>query len=123
MVATHLPSNLLLAAVPFAPTLPLAVALLLLRFSISQMDTAPRQAYTMAVVAADERAAAAGITGIARSVGAGLAPLLAGPLYASAAFSGVPFVVAGGLKVLYDLLLWRGFRHLREEGGRPPGAA
>jgi predicted dinucleotide-binding enzyme len=89
------------------------VGLLLLRFSISQMDTAPRQAYTMAVVAPDERAAAAGITGIARSVGAGLAPLLAGPLYASATLSGLPFVVAGALKVLYDLLLWRGFRNLR----------
>jgi predicted MFS family arabinose efflux permease len=117
MVFTHLPSNLLLAAVAFAPTLPLAVALLLLRFSISQMDTAPRQAYTMAVVAPDERAAAAGITGIARSVGAGLAPLLAGPLYAAAAFSGAPFVVAGALKTLYDLLLWRGFRHLPGDGG------
>jgi MFS family permease len=121
MVFTHLPSNVLLALVPLAPTLPLATALLLLRFSISQMDTAPRQAYTMAVVAPDERASAAGITAIARSVGAGLAPLLAGPLYASAAFSGAPFVVAGGLKILYDLLLWRGFRNLREDGTQASG--
>jgi predicted MFS family arabinose efflux permease len=117
MVFTHLPSNVLLALVPLAPTLPTAVAILLLRFSISQMDTAPRQAYTVAVVAPDERAAAVGITAIARSVGAGLAPLLAGPLYASAAFSGAPFVVAGGLKAVYDLLLWRGFRNLKEDGG------
>jgi MFS family permease len=123
MVFTHLPSNVLLALVPFAPTLPLAVALLLLRFSISQMDTAPRQAYTMAVVAPDERASAAGITAIARSVGAGLAPLLAGPLYASAALAGAPFVVAGGLKILYDLLLWRGFRSLREDEGPRPRVA
>jgi MFS family permease len=112
MVFTHLPSNLLLMAVPFAPTLPLAIALLLARFSISQMDVPTRQSYTMAVVHPDERAAAAGLTGIARTVGAAIAPLAAGPLYASAALSGVPFLVAGGLKVLYDLALWRGFRHL-----------
>ena len=112
MVFTHLPSNLLLMAVPLAPTLPLAIALLLARFSISQMDVPTRQSYTMAVVHPDERAAAAGLTGIARTVGAAIAPLAAGPLYASAALSGVPFLVAGGLKVLYDLALWRGFRHL-----------
>jgi MFS family permease len=116
MVATHLPSNLLLAAVPLAPTLPWAIAILLLRFSISQMDVPTRQAYTMAIVAPDERAAAAGTTGVSRTVGAALAPLLAGPLYASAALGGVPFFVAGGLKVLYDLAIWRGFRHVAAEG-------
>ena len=120
MVFTHLPSNLLLAAVPFAPTLHLAIALLLLRFSISQMDVPTRQSYTMAVVAPDERAAAAGTTGIARTVGAAVAPLAAGPLYASAGLSGLPFVIAGGLKVLYDLALWRGFRHHPERGEAPP---
>jgi MFS family permease len=114
MVFTHLPSNLLLALVPLMPTLPLAIAVLLLRFSISQMDVPTRQSYTMAVVDPDERSAAAGVTGIARTVGAAIAPLAAGPLYASAALSGIPFFLAGGLKVLYDLLLWRGFR------GRPP---
>jgi MFS family permease len=119
MVFTHLPSNLLLAAVPLAPTLPLAIALLLLRFSISQMDVPTRQAYTMAIVAPDERAAAAGTTGVARTVGAALAPLAAGPLYASAALGGVPFFVAGGLKVLYDLALWRGFRNVSAEGEGP----
>ncbi len=118
MVFTHLPSNLLLAAVPLAPTLPLAITLLLLRFSISQMDVPTRQAYTMAIVDPDERAAAAGTTGVARTVGAALAPLAAGPLYASAALSGVPFLVAGGLKVLYDLALWRGFRHVTADGER-----
>jgi hypothetical protein len=121
MVGTHLPSNLLLAAVPLAPTLPIAIALLLARFSISQMDVPTRQAYTMAIVAPDERAAAAGTTGVARTVGAAVAPLLAGPLYASAALAGVPFFVAGGLKVLYDLALWRGFRHLSERGDTRPG--
>ncbi len=119
MVFTHLPSNLLLAAVPLAPTLPLAMALLLLRFSISQMDVPTRQSYTMAVVAPDERAAAAGTTGIARTLGAAVAPLAAGPLYASAGLAAVPFLLAGALKVAYDLALWRGFRHVAIEGERP----
>ena len=113
MVLTHLPSNLLLVLVPFMPTLPLAVAVLLARFAISQMDVPTRQSYTMAVVDPEERSAAAGVTGMARTVGASLAPLAAGPLYASAALGGVPFLVAGGLKILYDLALWRSFRALR----------
>ncbi len=118
MVLTHLPSNVLLLLVPLMPTLPLAVAVLLLRFSISQMDVPTRQSYTMAVVDPAERSAAAGVTGIARTVGASLAPLFAGPLYASA-LSGAPFLIAGGLKIVYDLLLWRAFRGLRppEESG------
>jgi MFS family permease len=113
MVATHLPSNVLLALVPLMPTLPLAVALLFLRFSISQMDVPTRQSYTMAVVDPAERSAAAGVTGIARTVGAALAPIAAGPLYAVPALAGLPFVIAGGLKILYDLALWRSFRALR----------
>jgi len=113
MVFTHLPSNVLLLLVPLMPTLPLAVGVLLVRFSISQMDVPTRQSYTMAVVDPAERAAAAGVTGIARTVGAALAPLAAGPLYASAALSGVPFFLAGGLKIAYDLALWRAFRGLR----------
>ena len=112
MVLTHLPSNVLLILVPLMPTLPLAVAVLLARFCISQMDVPTRQSYTMAVVDPAERSAAAGVTGMARTVGASLAPLFAGPLYASA-LSGAPFAIAGGLKILYDLLLWRGFRGLR----------
>ncbi len=118
MVFTHLPSNVLLLLVPLMPTLPLAVAVLLLRFSISQMDVPTRQSYTMAVVEPGERAAAAGVTGIARTVGASLAPVLAGPLYASAALAGLPFYLAGGLKIAYDLLLWRSFRRLRPEEER-----
>jgi predicted MFS family arabinose efflux permease len=119
MVFTHLPSNVLLALVPLMPTLPLAIAVLLVRFSISQMDVPTRQSYTMAVVDPDERSAAAGVTGIARTLGAAIAPLAAGPLYASAALSGLPFLAAGGLKIVYDLLLWRSFRKLRppEERG------
>jgi MFS family permease len=113
MVLTHLPSNLLLALVPLMPTLPLAVGVLLLRFSISQMDVPTRQSYTLAVVDPDERSAAAGVTGIARTLGAAVAPIAAGPLYASAALSSVPFLVAGALKVVYDLALWRAFRAVR----------
>jgi MFS family permease len=116
MVFSHLPSNVLLALVPLMPTLPLAIGVLLLRFSISQMDVPTRQSYTMAVVDPDERSAAAGVTGIARTVGAALAPLASGPLYATAGLAAAPFLVAGGLKVLYDLLLWRSFRNVRERG-------
>ena len=110
MVYTHIPSNLLLILVPLMPNLPLAIAMLLLRFSISQMDVPTRQAYTMAVVAPDERSAAAGVTGIARTTGAALSPMLAGPLLAVPGLSGTLFILAGGLKILYDLLLYRSFR-------------
>jgi predicted MFS family arabinose efflux permease len=113
MVFTHLPSNVLLLLVPLMPTLPLAIGVLLLRFSISQMDVPTRQSYTMAVVAPEERSAAAGVTGIARTVGSSLAPLAAGPLFAAPALASVPFFVAGGLKILYDLVLWRAFRRVK----------
>jgi MFS family permease len=105
MVFTHLPSNVLLFIVPLMPTLPLAMAALFLRFSISQMDVPTRQSFTMAVVDPDERSAAAGVTGIARTVGSSLSPLAAGPLYAVPALASVPFFVAGGLKIVYDLAL------------------
>lgn len=115
MVFTHLPSNVLLILVPLMPTLPLAVAALLLRFSLSQMDVPTRQSYVMAVVEPGERSAAAGVTGIARTTGAALSPILSAPLVASAQFAALPFVLAGGLKILYDLLLYRAFR----SGGAP----
>jgi len=120
MVFTHVPSSALLFLVPLMPSLPLAVGVLLLRFSISQMDVPTRQSYTMAVVDPDERSAAAGVTNIARTVGASLAPLAAGPLYASAALASLPFFLCAGLKIAYDFALWRGFRALRppEEAGR-----
>ena len=110
MVFTHAPSNVLLILVPFMPTLPLAVAVLLLRFAISQMDVPARQSYTAAVVSPDERSAAAGVTGVARTTGAALSPALAGLLLGSPALAGAPFVVAGVLKLLYDGLLYRRFR-------------
>jgi MFS family permease len=113
MVVTHVPSNVFLILVPLMPTLPLAVAMLLLRFSISQMDVPTRQSYTMAVVAPDERSAAAGITGVARTAGAALSPSLAGMFLAVPALTSLPFFCAGGLKLVYDVLLWRSFRAVR----------
>lgn len=113
MVFTHLPSNVLLILVPLMPTLPLAIVLLLARFSISQMDVPTRQSYTMAVVDPDERSAAAGVTGIARTTGASVSPIVAGPLLADPALAAVPFFIAGALKIAYDLLLYRAFRSVR----------
>jgi len=95
------------------PNLPLAIAVLLLRFSISQMDVPTRQSYTMAVVAPDERSAAAGITGIARTTGASLSPVFTGPLLAHAALLNIPFFLSGGLKIVYDLMLYRSFKAVK----------
>jgi MFS family permease len=110
MVFTHVPSNLLLILLPFMPTLPLAVAVLLMRFAISQMDVPIRQSYTAAVVAPDERSAAAGITGVARTTGAALSPVVTGLLLGTPGLAGTPFIVAGALKLVYDALLYRLFR-------------
>ena len=120
MVFTHLPSNILLILVPLMPNLPLAIAVLLSRFSISQMDVPARQSYTMAVVRPEERSAASGVTSVARSVGAALSPSLATVLLASPVLlGGLPFILSGGLKTVYDLLLYRSFVGLRpaEETG------
>ena len=113
MVFTHVPSNILLILVPLMPTLSWAIAVLLLRFSISQMDVPTRQSYTMAVVAPDERSAASGVTGIARSVGAALSPSLTGLLLGIPALISAPFFLSGGLKIVYDVLLFRSFRRLK----------
>jgi MFS family permease len=117
MVFTHLPSNVLLMLVPLMPNLPLAIAVLFARFSISQMDVPARQSYTMAVVAPDERSAAAGITGIARSIGAAISPTIAGAFFSNPSLLGAPFLLAGALKVIYDVLLYRGFRDRRTTAG------
>ncbi len=110
MVFTHAPSNVLLMLVPFMPSLWLAITVLLLRFAISQMDVPTRQSYTVAVVSPDERSAAAGVTGVARTTGAALSPALAGLFLGSPALAGAPFVLAGVLKLVYDGLLYRLFR-------------
>ena len=109
MVFTHLPSNVLLILVPLMPTLELAIAVLLVRFSISQMDVPTRQSYTMAVVQPDERSAAAGVTTVARSIGAAISPTLAGFLLADPRLLDYPFFIAGGVKIVYDLWLYRAF--------------
>ena len=109
MVFTHLPSNVLLILVPLMPNLPLAILLLLVRFSISQMDVPTRQSYIMAVVRPEERSAAAGITGVARTTGAAIAPVFAGMMFARPSLTSMPFFIAGTLKVIYDLLLYNGF--------------
>ena len=115
MVFTPLPSNVLLILVPLMPDVRLAIAVLLLRFTISQMDVPTRQSYVMAVVPPHERSAAAGITGVARTIGAALAPLAATPLVATASLAALPFFIAGGLKIVYDLALLQSFRRVRLE--------
>jgi MFS family permease len=122
MVFTHLPSNILLMLVPLMPTGGLAAALFLARMSISQMDVPTRQSYVMAVVDPDERTAAAGLTNVARSAATAIAPTLTGYAFSVAAF-GFPFFVAGGLKVAYDLLVYRSFRGLRPPEERGPKQA
>ncbi len=109
MVVTHLPSNILLMLVPLAPTWWLAVGLFLARMSISQMDIPTRQSYTMAVVESEERTATAGITNVARTVASAISPVFAG-LAVSAASIGLPFFLSGGLKVIYDGLVYAAFR-------------
>jgi MFS family permease len=100
------------------PTLQLAALVLLVRFSISQMDVPTRQSYTMAIVSPEERSATAGITGVARTTGAAIAPFFAGLLFAQPALINLPFFIAGSLKIAYDLILYKAFVSLppREEG-------
>ncbi len=112
MVWTHMPSNILLILVPLMPTLPLAILVLLARFSISQMDVPTRQSYTVAVVDPDERAAATGVTTTARTAASAAGPLVTGALLGASLLS-VPFFLAGGLKLVYDLALYLSFRAIK----------
>lgn len=112
MVFTHLPSNFLLLLVPLMPSLESAVAVLLVRHLLSQMDVPTRQSYTMAVVDADERAAAAGILSVARNAGAAAAPLFTGVILINPTL-GLPFLLAGGIKVIYDLWIFTVFRKVK----------
>ena len=111
-VFTHLPSNLFLVLTPFMPTVELAVALLLLRSALSQMDVPVRNSYVMAVVAPEERPAAASVTSVPRSLAAAIGPLLSGWLLGLSVF-GWPLVVGGALKGIYDVLLLAMFKSLR----------
>ena len=112
MVFTHLPSNVLLAIVPIMPSLPLALAVLLLRFALSQMDVPARQAYVVTMVDPAERTAASAFTNTARYVARPLGPLAGGSLMSVAV--GLPFAIAGGLKIVYDLALYGTFRRVPE---------
>jgi MFS family permease len=118
MVFTHLPSNFLILFVPLMPNVELAVMVLLIRHLLSQMDVPTRQSYTMAVVDADERAASAGILSVARNAGAAMAPLFTAAILAKPTW-GLPFLLAGGLKVVYDLWIYAVFRKVKppEEKG------
>ena len=119
MVVSHLPSNLLLMAVPLMPTIGPAVACLSVRFALSQMDVPTRQAYIAGMVDPQERTAAAAFTNTSRSVARPFGQILAGPLMANVAL-GAPFVVAGAIKCGYDLVLWRTFRRVELPEGATP---
>lgn len=112
MVFTHLPSSLLLMAVPFAPSLTMAVLLFLLREGLVEMDVPTRQSYLMAVVAEEERTKAAGITNLIKGAAWAVAPVVAGSLMKTVSLS-APLFIGSGLKVAYDLLLYRAFRKLK----------
>lgn len=109
MVFTHLPSNVLLILVPLAPTAWLAILFFLLRMSVSQMDVPTRQSYTMAVVDPDERTATAGVTNVARTAATALSPAISGAMLGASAFA-LPFFLAGGIKIVYDVLIYLTFR-------------
>ena len=112
MVFTHIPSSLCLMLAATAPTLPIALALLLLRAALSQMDVPTRSSYVMALVTVAERAAAASFTSVPRSLAAAAGPALAGALF-SASFRAAPLIICGVLKITYDLLLLHQFRHVK----------
>jgi predicted MFS family arabinose efflux permease len=112
MVFTHVPSNLLLAVIPFVASAPIAVGLLFARQSLSQMDVPPRQSYVMSVVPETDRTPAAGFTNLSRTVAQSPSPSIAG--YAiSTLWLGSPFVVAGAVKIVYDLSLYKVFHKLK----------
>jgi MFS family permease len=114
MVFTHLPSNLFLAAIGFAPNLAVGLGLLVARSALGSMDVPTRQAYVMGLVTAEERSAAAGYTNTARYLARPLGPLLAGT--GQGLFVGLPFLLAGGIKATYDVVLWRWFRRVELPG-------
>jgi predicted MFS family arabinose efflux permease len=117
MVFTHLPSNLLLLLVPFSPTLSWAIAILLARFALSQMDVPARQAYVVSIVPPAQRAGAVAVTGAVRGVAQSFGAAMAGIAIGTAAF-GLPFFAGGLLKIVYDAALFSGFRNRRAEHER-----
>jgi predicted MFS family arabinose efflux permease len=113
MVFTHIPSNILLIVVAFAPTLPIAVIFYLARMALSQMDVPTRQSYIVAVVKEEERTAAAGITNISRNVAQAASPSVAGYILQSLPFLSAPFVFGGVIKIVYDVILYFNFRNMK----------
>jgi hypothetical protein len=111
MVFTHLPSNVLLCLLPFMPSFALAATVLLVRSALSQMDVPTRQAYTLSLVPPHDRPRAAGVTAAVRPAAASIAPVLTGIAFQLAA-AGLPFVLAGALKIVYDLSLLATFRNV-----------
>jgi sugar phosphate permease len=122
MAFTHMPANLLLAGAAFAPNGAVAVGLLLARALFAQMDVPARQAFVMAVVPPEERAAASSVTNVPRSLASAATPLLAGVLLSRSTF-GWPLLIAGAMKLTYDILLFRLYRDVPERVGatRPRG--
>ncbi len=112
MVFTHIPSSLLLMAVPFAPSFAWAVALFLARESLVEMDVPTRQSYVVAVVAPAERTYASSMTSVVRNAGWAAAPTFAG-LFMQQVSLAAPLIAAGAMKIVYDLLLYSAFRHLK----------
>jgi MFS family permease len=115
MVFTHLPSNILIILVAFAPTLPIAAILYLIRTALSQMDVPTRQSYIVSVVKDEERTAATGITNISRNVSQALSPSLAGYILQSTSLLFAPFLIGGLLKVIYDVALYFSFRNIKPQ--------
>jgi sugar phosphate permease len=113
MVFTHIPSNILLIVVAFAPTLPIASIFDLARMALSQMDVPTRQSYIVAVVKEEERTAAAGITNISRNVAQAASPSVAGYILQSLPFLSAPFVFGGVIKIVYDVILYFNFRNIK----------
>ncbi len=120
MVFTHIPSSLLLATVPIAPTFPVAAALFLLRESLVEMDVPTRQSYVMAVVRPEERTLASGVTHLVRMAGWAVAPFAAG-LFMEGMSLATPVFIGAGMKILYDLLLYAAFRNLKPPEERGAG--
>ena len=112
MVWTHLPSSVLLLTVPIAPNLPVAILLFLIRESLVEMDVPTRQSYLVAIVPPEERIRAAGITNLTRSTAWAVAPLLGGSLAQTVSLS-APLILGAGIKIVYDVLLYRAFRHVK----------
>jgi MFS family permease len=112
MVFTHIPSSICLILAAFSSNLTIVLALLLMRSALSQMDVPTRTSFVMAVVTPAERTAAASITAVPRSLASSISPAISGALL-STAFIGLPLVICGGLKIVYDLALLFSFRHMK----------